>query len=312
MSVGNTTVSIVVLTYCRPEEITRNVASLLKLRYDPLEIVVVDNASDVIVADLLPQDSRLRVLRMDENKGIAGRNHGVLAATGDVVITLDDDVTGLSDQSIELIVEALAVPQVAAVNFRILDEVTGEITNWCHHRVPEKYADGQFDTYEISEGAVALRRQAFIDAGLYPEFFFISHEGPDLAIRLMDMGYRVVYNGKITVLHSHCQIARVSWRRYYYDTRNQIWLVVRHLPASMALRKLVIGLGAMFVYALRDGFIRYWFKGVYHAVEGLPEVVRNRKCISASTLLRYHELERSNPGWTYMLSKRLFRRKIGI
>jgi len=311
---GNTStpVSVVVLTYSRPDEIRNNVSQLLALTYTPLDIVVVDNASETAVETLLPADPRLSVLRMQENKGVAGRNHGIKAASGDIVITVDDDVTGLTDTSIAEIVSALSEADVAAVNFRVIDEETGEQINWCHHRRLEEYADRRFDTYEISEGAVAFRREVVIDAGLYPEFYFISHEGPDLALRIMDLGFRVIYNPAITVRHSHSEIARVSWRRYYYDTRNQIWLVVRLLPALTAVRKLVTGLGAMSIYSLRDGYFRYWLKGIYHAIRGLPGVYRQRKRISACTLERYREIERYNPGIIYMLGRRLFRRKVGI
>lgn len=311
---GNTStpVSVVVLTYSRPDEIRNNVKQLLALQYAPLDIVVVDNASEIPVDSLLPADPRLKVLRMEENKGVGGRNHGINVASGDIVITVDDDVTGLTDKSIAEVVSALSVADVAAVNFRVVDAETGEQINWCHHRRLDKFANRHFDTYEISEGAVAFRRQVVIDAGMYPEFYFISHEGPDLALRIMDLGYRVTYNPAITVWHSHSETARISWRRYYYDTRNQIWLVVRLLPVFTAARKLVIGLGAMSIYSLRDGYFRYWAKGIYHAIIGLPGVYRVRKCISARTLERYREIERFNPGIFYMLGKRLFRRKVGI
>ncbi len=304
--------SVVVLTYSRPDEIRNNVRQLLALQYAPLEIVVVDNASEITVESLLPADPRLTVLRLEENKGVGGRNHGIKAARGDIVITVDDDVTGLTDASIVEIVNAFSEEDVAAVNFRVFDEETGEQINWCHHRRLEEYSDRHFDTYEISEGAVAFRRQVVIDAGLYPEFYFISHEGPDLALRIMDQGFRVTYNPAIKVQHSHSETARVSWRRYYYDTRNQIWLAVRLLPVLTGVRKLVTGLGAMSIYALRDGYFRYWLKGVYHAIRGLPDVYPARNCISDRTLERYREIERLNPGILYMLGKRLFRRKVGI
>ena len=68
----------------------------------------------------------------------------------------------------------------------------------------------------------------------------------------------------------------------------------------------------MSIYSLRDGYFRYWLKGVYHAIRGLPGVYRHRKRISVRTLERYREIERCNPGIIYMLGRRLFRRKVGI
>lgn len=312
MNGTHATVSIVVLTYSRPDEIRKNVAGLLGLSHPALEIIVVDNASELPVCRLLPADERLKVLTLEENIGVGGRNVGIKEAVGDIVITLDDDVTGITDGAINTLQRIFEEPEIAAVNFKVLDEETGESTNWCHHRKQQEYADTQFDTYEISEGAVAFRRKVILQAGLYPGFFFISHEGPDLAIRIMDLGYRVIYSPEVRVKHSHCMVARVSWRRYYYDTRNLIWYVVRSFPVIHGLKMIAIGAGSMFVYSVRDGYFRYWLKGLVDALSRLGMVLKDRKCISAHTLGRFREIEKFNPGILYMVRKRLAGSKVKI
>ena len=45
-------VSIIVLTYNRPDEISRNIKQLLALNTQNLEIIVVDNASDQPVGNI--------------------------------------------------------------------------------------------------------------------------------------------------------------------------------------------------------------------------------------------------------------------
>ena len=312
MTGAHVTVSIVILTYSRPEEIRSNVAGLLALSHPGIEIIVVDNASETPVEGLLPPDDRITVLTMKKNIGVGGRNAGINAASGNIVITLDDDVSGISDEAICALEEIFADDAIAAVNFMVLDRETDEVTNWCHHRKPHEFANKQFDTYEITEGAVAFRRSVIIQAGLYPDFFFISHEGPDIAIRIMDLGYRVIYSPAVRVWHSHCAVARVTWRRYYYDTRNLVWFAARSFPFMRGLRMVVIGVGSMFVYAVRDGFFRYWLKGLVDALRGLGKVLEDRKRISAATLARYREIARYNPGFFYMVRQRLFRRDVKI
>ena len=81
-------------------------------------------------------------------------------------------------------------PAIACVNFKVVEEGTGRLLNWVHHRSARLFADVSFDTYEITEGAAAFRRSSLQAAGGYPESFFLSHEGPDLAYRLMDRGWR--------------------------------------------------------------------------------------------------------------------------
>jgi GT2 family glycosyltransferase len=305
-------VSIVILTYNRPDEIRNNVEKLLVLNTKSIEIIVVDNASEVSVKTFLPADDRLKLIELEKNIGVGGRNVGILEATGEIVITLDDDVTGITDNAIKKIINQFNEKDVAAVNFKVIDEKTHEITNWCHHRKKEIYANSVFDTYEISEGAVAFRKDILIEAGLYPRFFFISHEGPDLAIRIMDLGYRVIYNPAVTVKHSHCQIARVSWRRYYYDTRNVIWLAMRSFPLLQGARIIIMGVGPMLVYSLRDGYFRYWCKGVYESIYKLRLCLQSRKRISNNTLEKYNTIRSFNPSIVYLVKQRLFKKSVTI
>ena len=75
-------VSIIVLTYNRKDRIQRQVKELLSLSYGRLEIVVVDNCSDFLVSEILPEDKRLFCVRNEENLGAVGRNEGIKAASG--------------------------------------------------------------------------------------------------------------------------------------------------------------------------------------------------------------------------------------
>jgi GT2 family glycosyltransferase len=305
-------ISIIVLTYNRPDEICQNVEQLLALNTEDIEIVVVDNASEVPVRKIIPKDDRIILVELEKNIGVGGRNAGILKATSDIVVTIDDDVTSITDCEIKELISQFSEKDIAAVNFKIIDEKTREITNWCHHRKKEIYAETVFDTYEISEGAVAFRKNIVIEAGMYPEFFFISHEGPDLAIRIMDLGYRVIYNPAITVKHSHCQIARVRWRRYYYDTRNVIWLAIRSFPLLQGARIIIIGTGSMLVYSLRDGYFKYWCKGIFAAIVKLRQSLSSRKRINKNTLERYNTIRSFHPGIVYLIKQRIFKKNVSI
>jgi GT2 family glycosyltransferase len=307
-----TTVSLVILTYNRPHLIARQLERFAQISYPEFELIIVDNHSEQPLADMVKPYPFARLLRMEENLGVAGRNRGMAVARGEIVITLDDDVTGITDQDINRIVSLFSNATTGAVCFKVLDEETGEVINWCHHRKLELYCDQAFITDEISEGAVAFRRTAVLQAGLYPEEFFISHEGPDLALRIMNCGYDVIYNPAISVLHSHAVAGRPGWRRYYYDTRNLIWLVLRNHQFLRGARKLGIGLGSMLVYSLRDGFLRYWFKGVVDGVMGSKKMLSQRIPVTCRTQKILREIDRFRPGMWYMLKKRLLKKKVRI
>lgn len=310
---SNPLVSIVLLTFRRPQEIERNVKELLSIKYDPVEVIVVNNGDAVDLQGLPLSDRRLRVLNLESNVGVSGRNHGIRISSGQFIVTLDDDVFGFDAKSLHAALKRFERdPRLCAINFKIIDDLTELQVNWIHHKKIEEFRDIEFQTYEISEGAVIFRRDLVFKTELYPDFFFISHEGPDLALQIMKSGSAIIYCPDIIVRHSHAEGGRPGWRRYYYDTRNQIWLAVRHYPISIAMRKLFIGLGSMLVYSLRDGFVRYYFRGLRDGLFGLKTVFNQRAALSGEARKRYAKIEKGNPSFWYMVKKRIFTRKVRI
>lgn len=305
-------ISVVVLTYNRLESLRSLLAELSSLSYPNLEILVVDNCSETPADSLASSFRRVTFLRAPGNLGTGGRNIGMARATGELVVCLDDDVGGLNDDALWRLGSLFREPHVAAVCFKVIEAVTGSITNWVHHRPVERFSGSTFETYEITEGAVAFRRTVVAAAGYYPESFFISHEGPDLAFRIMELGYTVIYSPEISVTHAYSPLARTSWRNYYYDTRNTFWLVARNCPWLFGTRLLIRQVGAMCVYALRDGYLRWWARGVRDGVRGFPKAIRERRRLSPGTMRRIAEIDSARPGLLYLVRKRLFQRGIKI
>ncbi len=306
-------ISIVILTYNRLSLLRELLRSLSRIKYQPLEIIVVDNRSEEPVGNIIKKEfPNIALLEMTENIGVAARNRGISHASGDIIITLDDDVIGINDDSIANLIEVFADSTIGAVCFKVISSQSNRVTNWCHHYSADDFADKMFLTNEITEGAVAFRKSTLEQSGLYPESFFISHEGPDLAYRIMNKGYHVVYTPKVTVRHYHSKIARKNWRRYYFDTRNLLWLAVRNYPFFFGLKFVFIGLSAMFVYSLRDGFVKYWAKGLIDGVYGLKTAYRERTPPAKRTIEILKKIEKNRPDFFIMLKKRLFQKEISI
>ena len=305
-------IAVVVLTYNRLELLQALLRQLADLAWPGLEIIVVDNCSTIPASTLEATFPGVTFLRSPRNVGTGGRNIGIAAARADIVVCLDDDVSSLTSSALELLAELFVDPRLGAVCFKVIEADTGNVTNWVHHKPLEAFADREFETYEITEGAVAFRRTAAVDAGLYPEHFFISHEGPDLALRLIDRGFEVRYVPRIQVVHAYSPLARASWRNYYYDTRNTFWLAARNLPVRPALRMLAWQIGSMLLYSLRDGFFVWWLRGIRDGLAGLPQAFRERQPVSKSTLGRLAAMDKDRAGIAYLLRTRLFRRGIKI
>ena len=297
--------SIVVLTFNRNHLLEPLLADLQVFARVGAQIIIVDNASTIAAETITRLYPGVTLIRAPRNLGAAGRNLGFDAATGDVIICLDDDVYGLSRDALERLNEIFTDSRIGAVNFTVLEEGTGRIVNWVHHRSVEQFSDAVFETYEITEGAVAFRRSILQRVGGYPEAFFLSHEGPDLAFRIMNQGSQVIYSPTVSVTHSFAPEGRTSWRNYYYDTRNTLWLAARNLPMSYGFRVVARQSLAMLLYSLRDGYFKWWSKGIWDGVRGLRTAWGERRVLSHETMRRIYRIDSFRPPLHYLLRRRL-------
>ncbi len=303
-------ISICILTFNRCSLLRGLLTELTRLEYVPLEIIVIDNHSEDMTQTMMKQDfPAVTYIRTEENLGAAGRNIGMESAKGHIIITLDDDVTGLTDSALHMLANEFEEDRkLGAINFRVINN-DGHTCNWVHHCEEEKFSDKKFLTYEITEGAVAFSKEALHISGYYPKSFFLSHEGPDLAFRIFDQGFKVTYTGDVVVRHSFAQGSREPWRNYYYDTRNQFWLAARNFPVSYAIAYLSRGLLSMLVYSLRDGYSMYWLRAVADGLKGLRQALKERKVLTDTTMETIRIIDSHRPSLVYLIKSRLIWRK---
>ena len=84
-------ISVVVVSFNRPEDTNDTVASLLSQSKKPFEVIVIDDGSFPPLR-IRFQDKTLRLIRFDQESGLSNsRNHGVISAKGDCIAFIDDD-----------------------------------------------------------------------------------------------------------------------------------------------------------------------------------------------------------------------------
>lgn len=308
------TVSIAVLTYNRKEVLDELLASLSTIDRKRSEIMVIDNGSIDGTAELVQRrHPNVKLIKMPRNLGVDGRNFGIVNAVGDILITLDDDILGINDDSIDLLVKKFHENStLAAICFQVRDYYNHTVCNWCHPYLQETFFDQEVLTTEISEGAVAFRRSLFEAIGLYPDNFFISHEGADLSARIIDSGHDIIYLPGISVLHKYATGGRKNWRRYYYDARNTYFVAVRNYRAWHALTHIFRKSAIMMIYSIRDGFFRYWLKAQFDALLGLVMVFKIRKPISSETEAKIKSINNNRPSAWYYFKKRFMKKQVRI
>lgn len=88
------TISVVIPTHNRPLRTLRAIESVLGQSYPPIEVIVVDDASDVpleLPADLAGREI-VQVTRLSTNRGASGaRQAGIEAASAELIAFLDSD-----------------------------------------------------------------------------------------------------------------------------------------------------------------------------------------------------------------------------
>lgn len=307
-------VTISILNYQRMDTLRKTIQQAMAQDYPDLEVIVVDNAStdgsDRMVRAEFPQ---VELIRLPENIGCAARNAGIAAAKGEIVVTIDNDVLLTTRDDIRTIVKTFEqYPRaLACINFKILDP-SGKLSerDWCHPRDWQTFSDREFPTDYVLEGASALRREAFQRVGGYWSPLFLGHEGVDLALRLLEGGYDLIYCPRVQVVHLTSPEARPPSRIYYTFTRNSIWVSLRNHRPLPAARAIIRDLLLMGFTSARAGQLGSYVRGFRDALVGLPGAISTRLPMSRETYRRFAAIRSEAPGVLYKVNRHIRQRLI--
>jgi len=237
---NNVSVSIIISTYDRPNDLRSCLQSIMEqVTSRPAEVIVVDNhPSSGITPEVLKEFPDV-VLINEARKGSSfGRNAGISFSIGDIIVTVDDDVTMPSDW-LEKLVAPFINEQVMTVTGNILPfeietsaqrlfEVYGGLgRGFKPFKADKNWLDGfklkAVPTWDLGATAnAAFRSEIFRD----PEIGFMDEalgagvptgcsEDTYLFYKVMKSGFTIIYEPKAYVWHKH--------RRNMEDFRRQIY-----------------------------------------------------------------------------------------
>jgi GT2 family glycosyltransferase len=204
--------SLIICTRNRPELLCDTVNSILAGRVVPTELVIVDQSDSLHPPPPMPKTYRPCEIRHLPSRSIGlsrARNEGIAAARFEWLIFTDDDML-LDRDWFDTLMRTLVLAGPKAV-------VTGSV------RPSESEVEGGFvpsatsnESAVIYEGRVAadvlfpanmaMHRSAFQSVGLFDERLgagtrFPGAEDNDLCLRLLDAGYRIVYEPQAITYH---------------------------------------------------------------------------------------------------------------
>ncbi|MEM1055227.1 MAG: glycosyltransferase family 2 protein [Bacteroidota bacterium] len=270
-------VSIVTLNWNQAEVTCDLLASLTRVTYPRMEVIVVDNGSEPAdLAMLAAYSPRPRLLRSRENLGFTGGNNlGMRHARGEYVLLLNND-TEVEPDFLEPLVAAMeADPGIGAASPKIRYYHTPERIQYAGGTAVDplraqarwigsgEIDEGQHDVSgetEMGHGAALLIRRAVLeDIGMLGEDFFIYYEEIDFGTRLRRAGWNAHYVAESTVWHKESvTVGKASPLKTRFQTRNRLLYLRRNArgwrkPVAMALVLL-----ASLVHAMRYAASGQW------------------------------------------------------
>lgn len=259
------------------------------------EVVVVDDQSPDDSVEAIRRDfPEVRLFVNERNGGPSvTRNRGIREARGGIIVGFDSDVTLPDTRMLEKVVAAFGEDGGASgLAFRILqpDGVSEDVGRWWHQVPPGSHAERVFSTSYFSGTAYAFRRDAVVDAGLYPEILYMHYEEVELAWRVLDGGGRIDYRPELKVLHHANPVSRRSQVEVFLKPRNQILLAVSCLPWPKALGYVIPRTGFQFCKSCAKGYLPDFVRAMRSAIDLLPRQLDARKPLKRETLARISKL----------------------
>ena len=221
-------VTVVLPTYNRLNQLKQVLEGVAQQQFYPLEqleVVVVSDGSADGTDDYLSHAHTNYPFRLNPilqpNQGVAvARNNGIAAATGELILFIDDDVVPtptLLDEHLKFHTSAESVvmgPMLSPPDYKMEPWV-----DWEQRMLMKQYQDmvnGKWEptARQFYTGNTSLRKQHLIDAGGF-DASFRRAEDVELAYRLADRGLRFLFNPKAIGYH-YARRSFQSWKAIPY------------------------------------------------------------------------------------------------
>jgi GT2 family glycosyltransferase len=293
-------ITVGVTTRNRPAALLRCLESLTLVDHLVGEIIVVDDSSDEPLDSVIRRvpasvSAKLRIVRQEENEGyIVARNTMAKLASYEYMLSMDDDA---------YVIDAEAIRQALGLMCR--DSLIGAVA------FAQAEADGSPWPAAMQPSPVSytcyvpafigfahlLRRTVFLELGGYQELFHYYGEEKDYCLRLLNVGYSVVYVPGARVAHVPDPSGRSLSRYLRHVVKNDCLSALFNEPLLLLVVSLPLRLvryGRMRRQSgARDPGGMWWI--VRQLLAAMPRVWRGRKPVRWASVRNWRRLRRTWP-----------------
>jgi len=271
-------VSVIIPTKNGGRYLGRLFETLKEQTFRPVQILVVDSSFDDDTSNIC-KASGADLIQIDAKTFDHGgtRNLAASRAIGDVLVFMTQDALFKDIECLENLIRPLETPIIAASYGRQIPredanpvEIFARSFNYPPTEVVKEVADLPklgVKTFFFSNACSAIKKRPYAEVGGFPERT-IMNEDMFLAASLIMKGYRIAYQPRAIVYHSHNYPLMRQFRRYFdigvFFHRNQ-WIRGMARSEREGLRYLkeevrflsVNGQKDWIPYALADTTIRF-------------------------------------------------------
>jgi glycosyltransferase involved in cell wall biosynthesis len=283
-------VSVVIPTRNRKEGLDRVIRSVLDQTVACEIICVDDGSTDGTQAFVVAVFPSVALKCHEKSVGpTACRNEGALIATGEFLLTLDDDCVLARRDSVETALDWFDESGVGAVTLPFVNMPGGGAVMT---GAPDP--DQVFVTSNYYGGMVMFRRSIYLAIGGYRTAYFMQTEEADLAARLMNCGW-LIRNGSGVLIHHFESPIRDRDRRWRLGARNSILYAFLNVPTLYLLIHLLHTIGGTGAYAMRQGALRSVLLGFAEAIPVCRNNWKERAPVSFRVYQTIRLLRRHGP-----------------
>lgn len=277
-------VTISILSWNAKSDLRYTLRELQKQTYSDIEVIVVDSASTdgspQMVEEKFPE---VKLIRMPRNLGIEGWNWGFVNARGKYIIALDQD-SHPAKEAVEQMVTELEKDAKLGI-------IACNIVNYKNKHSEFKYlpagnSQKSFDWYDFIGCGAVIRKSVLEKVGYFSERLFLYGHEIDLALRVIDAGYKVRLYPNIIVYHRKAPTHHTSGRGIFYSTRNFPLMAWRRFPLGDALSTTFAVFIENGILSLRGRNLSAYLKGVLFWFLGLIWIPERRKTVSEKTMAK--------------------------
>jgi GT2 family glycosyltransferase len=259
---GRPLVSIIVLSYRRPNLLDRAIATAASQDWPCTEIIVVDNKSEQSdsIAAVTASYPTVRLLRNRENLGFTGgMNAGIAAAGGDYIYLTEDDIemdTGCVSALVSYLQKNPAAGLAGAMMLNHDDgtircaggqvDLGNKFSMTITGAGETPAATGLVEPYLVSYlpgASMMASREQFTELGGFRDDFFMYMEDVELCCRVLQRGLEIVVVPDARVVHRRPEDSP-SPRLEFCKVRNLATLYLVHAPMRV-IPEFVLRYGVM-------------------------------------------------------------------